>query len=87
MIGDHIINQRQKLADAIRILYFVEGIGEAIRGVGRVPSGHLYAQVMGKMTLEQYERVIGILKGTKLIKEESNDLIWIGKNPIAERKK
>lgn len=47
-------------------------IYDAIMEFGRdgVPSGHLYAVLMGKMSLDIYEVLIGALKSTKLITED-----------------
>lgn len=63
---------------SIQCLQMIRAFGDTIRAVGRVPSGELYARVMPHMSLEQYQKVIGILKGCKLIKEVHNELIWIG---------
>ncbi len=56
----------------------VATVAEAIRVAGRIPSGALYAILCGKMTLQEYERVIQILKNTDLVKEEHHELTWIG---------
>jgi hypothetical protein len=57
----------------------VLAVAEAIEGLGRVPSGHLYAQLMGHMSLETYEKIIGVLIGAKMVrKETSHELVWIG---------
>ena len=53
-------------------------LAEAIRGLGSVPSGHLYARIMDKISLSDYERVISILTNRKLIKNENHLLTWIG---------
>ena len=53
-------------------------IAESIRAVGEIPSGHLYAQVMGVLTLEQYERAVGVLKGAGLVEERGHVLRWVG---------
>lgn len=55
----------------------IKAIADAIRELGSVPSGHLYAQLMGKMSLECYERIIGILKNTGLVNENNHLLIWV----------
>lgn len=55
----------------------VSEIGKVIREVKRIPSGHLYAQLMGVLSLEKYEMIIGLLKKTGLITEQNNELIWI----------
>ena len=55
----------------------VSEIGKVIREVKRIPSGHLYAQLMGVLSLEKYEIIIGLLKKTGLVTEQNNELIWI----------
>jgi ArsR family metal-binding transcriptional regulator len=55
----------------------VSEIGKVIREVKRIPSGHLYAQLMGVLSLEKYEMIISLLKKTGLITEQNNELIWI----------
>jgi hypothetical protein len=56
----------------------VAAVAEAIRELGTVPSGHLYAHLMGRMTLEQYNRIIVCLKGTGLVTESAHLLKWVG---------
>lgn len=54
-------------------------ISEAIRDLGEVPSGHLYAQVMGHMTIQTYEKIISTLVNAKLVARDGNHLLrWIG---------
>lgn len=56
----------------------VLAVGDAIKSLGEVPSGHLYAQVMNHLSLEEYTRVIDILKGAKLVEETPAHLLkWI----------
>ncbi len=44
-----------------------------------IPSGHLYAQLMGHMDLERYTSIINILKNVELVKEDGfHMLTWIG---------
>ena len=57
----------------------VRAIAEAIRELKRVPSGELYARVMGHVSLESYNQIILILKDSGLVSENSFELIWIGK--------
>jgi hypothetical protein len=66
----------------------IAAIAEAIRGLREVPSGHLYAQLMGHMTLDQYGQVIAILKRAGLVEEKSHLLRWVGPNvaPKAQAK-
>lgn len=55
-------------------------IGDAIKDLGEVPSGHLYARVMGHMSLETYETIIGLLKEAGVVEETPAHLLrWIGK--------
>ena len=55
----------------------VASIGRIIRDAKRIPSGHLYAQLMGVLSLDKYESIIAILVKGNLIKIESHELIWI----------
>lgn len=59
-------------------LRIVAAIAEAIKDLGSVPSGHLYARLMGILSLDQYNQVIGILKKQGLVKEAFYELTWIG---------
>lgn len=53
-------------------------MGKVIRDLSPVPSGVLYAQVMGYMKLEQYQQVITLLKRAELVAESNHVLTWIG---------
>jgi hypothetical protein len=53
-------------------------VGETIRELGEVPSGHLYANLMGRLTLEDYQGVIRALKRTGLVTEDHHVLRWVG---------
>lgn len=53
-------------------------LSETIRELKEVPSGTLYAQLLGQLTLEQYNSTIDLLKRAKLVSEENNVLRWIG---------
>lgn len=59
-------------------LAILVAVGEAIKDLGSVPSGHLYAQLMGQMSLDQYNSVIGVLKRVGAVKEENHLLTYIG---------
>jgi hypothetical protein len=57
----------------------VRAVAQAIRELRSVPSGTLYAHVMGRLAFPEYERVIGILKGAGLVRESSDCVLaWIG---------
>jgi len=53
-------------------------IANAIRELHEVPSGHLYTQLMGHLSLDQYQAVIDGLERVKLIKVENYLITWIG---------
>lgn len=59
-------------------IQIVAAIGKAIADLGSVPSGHLYANVMGHMDMETYTKVINMLKKANLVKESNNLLTWVG---------
>jgi len=54
-------------------------VTEAIRELGSIPSGRLYAQLMARMTLDVYNLVIESIKKTGAIEEKNHVLIWAGK--------
>jgi hypothetical protein len=56
-------------------------LAEAIRALGSVPSGHLYARVMGALSLEAYQSLIRSLVSAGLVRNSSHMLTWIG--PLA----
>lgn len=55
-----------------------KAVADTIQELERVPSGVLYAQLMGHMSLATYEKIIDILKRGKVIEEKHHELIWIG---------
>lgn len=56
----------------------VMAVSDAIRDLKEVPSGHLYARLMGHMSLETYKTIISILKEAKVVEETPAHLIrWI----------
>jgi hypothetical protein len=76
--GEELIGgiTRNQAASALAITSTIAG---AIRSLGSIPSGHLYAQLMGKLSLAQYESCIGLLVKIKLIKIENHLITWVGK--------
>ena len=54
-------------------------IALAIREAGRIPSGHLYASLMGSMGLVKYNAMIETLKNAGLIKVTGmHEIIYTG---------
>lgn len=66
-------------------LGMVTAMGDAIQALGEVPNGHLYARVMDKMSLKDYDFVIGLLKDSGVVTETSNLLKWVGPTAVALR--
>ena len=56
----------------------IKAVAEAIKTLGQVPSGHLYARLMGSLTLDQYQTIIDILEKGRLIKVEHHLITWLG---------
>jgi hypothetical protein len=65
--------------DVIAAFRILQAIAEAIRELGEVPSGHLYANLQDRLTLRQFEQAIEALKGAGLVRESNAHLLtWIG---------
>jgi hypothetical protein len=61
------------------VVGIVVAVAETIKELGSVPSGHLYARLMGHMNLETYENIIGVLVRKGLVRHEpSHLLVWTG---------
>jgi len=69
------MNTKERVKAALGI---VMALAETIRDLGEVPNGHLYAMVMDKLSLEDYNSAIKTLKGTKLVQENGHLLKWVG---------
>lgn len=65
--------------ELLAVIETVRTIGLAIKQAGNIPSGHLYAQVCGAMSLETYNFCISKLKEAKVIEEKNYLLTWIAK--------
>jgi hypothetical protein len=66
-------------AQIVAAVEIVRLVAESIRLAGSLPSGNLYAQVMGVLTLDQYDRIIGILTRAGLVRLTSAHVLeWVG---------
>ena len=66
-------------SEALALVRVAHAVAETIRELGAVPSGHLYARIMGVMELHQYEQVIDLLIDARLIERDRSHLLrWIG---------
>ena len=74
--------RKQQLAVALAVTL---AISEAIREAGEIPSGTLYAIVMGKVDLNGYQKILDILTNASLIRVMPSHLIrWVGPNRISK---
>lgn len=66
-------------AQATAAIQLIVAVGDVIRELGQIPSGHLYAQLMGQLSLDQYQSILTQLKKADLVKElPSHLLVWTG---------
>jgi len=73
---------RDQLESAFQAL---KALAEIIRHAGEVPSGELYARLMGKVTLEDYTRLVETLKRTGLVTETPGHLLrWVGPEDLGK---
>lgn len=57
----------------------VMAVAETIRTLGEVPSGHVYAAIMSKIDLRNFEAIVETLKKSGLVKESPSHLLtWVG---------
>ncbi len=66
----------------VAALQTIQVVADLIRLKGSIPSGHLYAELCGVVSLDLYQSVITRLKGAGLVRESGHLLTWIG--PPAE---
>ncbi len=64
---------KEQVHGAIEI---IKAVADTIKDLGSVPSGELYARLMGYMSLAQYNKIIGILKNAGLVSEQNYILTW-----------
>lgn len=68
-------------------LEVTRAIAETIRELKEVPSGQLYAHVMGSMSLHQYEQIINALVNAGLVERTDSHLLrWIEPTPLTMKK-
>lgn len=59
----------------------VHAIAETVRELGTVSDGTLYAALMGKLNIGQYQAIIAILVKAGLVSNNGHQLRWIGGVP------
>ena len=70
------MTQEEKMKAAVQIM---KAVAESIKEVGSIPSGHLYAQLMGKMSLGSYEKMICAMQRMQIIRVEDHLITYAGK--------
>ncbi len=61
-------------------LEILKALADTIRQLRSVPSGELYARVMGHMDINAYDKALSILKGAGLIAESNAHMLtWVAK--------
>jgi hypothetical protein len=74
------MEQEQKKKAVNAHLQIALAIADAIKELREVPSGHLYARLMGNMDIDRYNMYIGMLKNAGFVREDGfHMLYWIGK--------
>ena len=71
---------KEQMVAAVMI---VKAVGDAIRDLGNVPSGHLYSELSGRMDINTYERIIATLVRTGLVRKSGHVLHWVEPAPTA----
>jgi hypothetical protein len=70
---------RAELRVAIRgAIETIIAVADAIQELKSIPSGHLYAVLMDRLSLDQYSRIIETLENGKLIEVSNHLITWKG---------
>lgn len=62
----------EAIIDAVRLT------GQLIAYKKQIPQGELYAQLMGHISLENFNRLVDLLVRTKMVKKQGYLLVWVG---------
>ena len=76
-----VSNSKTKAAQAKAFLNATLAVSDAIRELGSVPSGHLYARLMEYLSIEVYQRIIDLLVEAKVVTNKGHLLTWVGQKP------
>lgn len=72
-------NNNASQAEKKAALAIVLAIAGTIKELGSVPSGHLYNSVMHRMSLDNYNAVIGLIEQAGMIRIQNHLITWVGK--------
>ena len=73
-----VLDARPTAAQLKAALAITLAVAEAIREAREIPSGTLYATLLGRVDLAGYEAMIRNLKNAGLVSEKNNLLTWTG---------
>lgn len=73
-----------KQEDVTSAIKICAAVAEAIRELGEVPSGHLYARLMEFVDIHQYDAVINTLIRAQLVERKNHLLRWVGPPSLHE---
>jgi hypothetical protein len=60
-------------------LQVVMAVAETVREVGECPSGTVYAALVGRVTFEGYQKILGILQNAGLVSVGKDHMLrWTG---------
>ena len=79
-LSRHQLNKMTTMTteQAYKLIQFMGAIASLIKEVKSIPSGHLYAQLMGKMSLDQYNDLIATLQNAGLVSLKNDLLTYTG---------
>jgi hypothetical protein len=64
--------------EQLRLALLYRAVREAIKELGTVPAGTLYAAVMGSLSLDDFNWALDKMIKLKLVRRSNHELTWIG---------
>ena len=64
---------KEQIGSALNVLM---AVADAIREAKQIPSGHLYAVLMGKIDMQGYTAIIRTLCNSGVIRQDGQMLVW-----------
>lgn len=64
--------------DRTKLIALAGAIAEAVKGLPMgIPSGHLYANLMGQMSLLDYQLILSVIKAAGMIEVRDHYITWV----------
>lgn len=60
------------------VLQMLRIVADAIKALGQVPSGELYAVLMPRMSLTTYEKMLSLLESSGVVTVSNHLITWVG---------